>query len=476
LTKAYENLVDEGSFNPSDDSSTSRDPLEYPGYREALATARERTGASESVASGRARIGGHEVEVAAFDFGFLGGSMGEATGEILARALERAGESGRPFVLRASTGGARMQEGMRSLIQMPKVVAARIELQTNNVPFISVLAHPTTGGVFASLASLGDVTYAHAGATVGFAGPRVAESFTGRPLSENSHTAESALGHGLVDGVFDEREERAVVANALDVLATDTPEPVSEPPRASESATSDAWEVVQAARAGDRLNPAAVVNELTDAHAELRGDRMGTDDRAVVCALARVSGRRCLLVALDRTLPPSAAGFRKATRSLEVASRLGLPVVTLVDTRGADPSEESEASGVAGAIANLFATMLSLAVPVVSIVTGEGGSGGALAFATADTLVAYGDSFFSVIGPEGAAQILWRDTNRAPEAARLLRLTAHDLKKLGIADEIVAGPLDSQSLRRVVAYHLDRAASGGPSDLASERRRRWRSL
>jgi acetyl-CoA carboxylase carboxyl transferase subunit beta len=281
----------------------------------------------------------------------------------------------------------------------------------------------------------------------------------------------------LVDAIIDESEERVAVTEALGVLVPDVPEAIPEPPRSEGSESVDAWDVVQTARSSDRLNPATSLHRIADTMIELRGDRMGTDDRAVVCALARVAGRRCVIVALDRTLSPAAPGFRKAIRAVGIAGRLGLPVVSLVDTRGADPSEESEASGVAGAIAQLFEKMLTLPVPVLSVVTGEGGSGGALAFASGDALVAYESSFFSVIGPEGAAQILWRDPSRAPEAARLLQLTAHDLKRLSIADEVVGEPLDAESLRRVVAYHLDRAAGGGsPPDLARARRGRWRSL
>ena len=476
MTKPYETLVDEGSFNERDSDVVSVDPLDYPSYPDARHTAQDRSGSSESVIAGAARIEGRDVEIATFDFGFFGGSMGEASGERLARAMERAAEGNKPFVLRTATGGARMQEGMRSLVQMPKVVAARIELARAGVPFIAVLGHPTTGGVLASLGGLADVTFASEGATIGFAGPRVAETFMGRALGENSHTAASALANGLVDEVVDQSSERSAVARVLAVMESDAPADVGAPADA-DVAPDDAWDAVAAARAETRLNPATALGDICDLHLELRGDRSGSDDRAVVSAIARVAGRRCIVIALDRQLSPAAGGFRKAQRVVELAGRLHLPIATLVDPRGADPSEDSESAGVAWEIARLFEAMLSTDSPIVSVVTGEGGSGGALAFATADVVIAYDHSFFSVIGPEGAAQILWRDPSRAPEAARLLKVTAHDLKRLGIADSVVAEPLDGASLRGVVAYHLDRAArAGSAEDTAAARRRRWRTL
>ena len=477
LKQPLAGLVDEGSFVEHDNELETDDPLDFPGYAAAVSDARERTHTQESVVTGTALIAGRAVEIAMFEFGFFGGSMGEVTGERLARGLERSAREHRPFLLRTATGGARMQEGMRSLAQMPKVVVARMELARAGVPFIALLGHPTTGGVLASLGALADLTFASSGATVGFAGPRVAEAFTGRPLRDDSHTAESALANGLVDDVIGPDQERDALISALALFDHDAPEDLGPPHRAEHPQALDEWEVVQAARSETRLNASEAIDEVCDRFVELRGDRSGTDDRALVAALGRIGGRKAVVLAFDRTRPPAAGAFRKARRCVEIAVRLRLPIVTLVDTRGADPSEESEAQGVAWQIARLFESILAADVPVVSILTGEGGSGGALAFAVGDVLVAYAHSFFSVIGPEGAAQILWRAAERAPEAARALKVSAHDLVRLGIADEVVAEPLSSESLRRVLAYHLDRLAGneapGGRP--ARDRRMRWRS-
>lgn len=369
-----------------------------------------------------------------------------------------------------------MQEGMRALVQMPKVVTARLALARSRQPMIAILGDPTTGGVLASVGALADVTVAEEGATVGFAGPRVVEAFTGRAVSESSHTAQSAMMSGLVDMVIPADGVRDYVARVLRVLARD-PVPSPEPPDPPVSTEAgDAWESVETARSPGRTRAPHFLVAISDATVQLRGDRAGTQDPAVVTSIARVAGRPFMAIALDKQFTPGPGGFRKARRCIEIAGRLGIPIVTIVDTRGADPSEGSEREGIAWEIARLFEAMLTIQVPILSIVTGEGGSGGALAFAAADVLLAYESSVFSVIGPELAAEILWRDPSRAPDAARRLRLTAHDLLDLGIADALLAEPFTAESLIRAVAYHLaeldERSVSN--EELTARRQRRWR--
>lgn len=462
-------LVDDGSWEPVADGLQSTDPLGFPGYETALRQARHR----ESVVAGPGLAGGAPVEYARFDFGAFGGSMGEVAGERLARSMERAAERGVPFLLHTATGGARMQEGMRSLIQMTKVVVARRRLTDAHQPFIAYLGHPTTGGVLASLAGLADVTLAETGATLGFAGPRVAERFTGVQVDPRSHRAESALWHGLVDEVVDPSEAADAIAGIVATLAPDDPQPASEPPAVEADEAVDAWVMVERSRSPERPAAHELLLGCTEQMVALRGDRAGGDDPAIDTAIARIAGRRAVVIALDRERSPTPSAYRKARRALRVAEGLGIPVVTLIDTRGADPSEDSESDGIAWAIAETFAAMLSLGVPSVAIVTGEGGSGGALALAVADHLVAYEHAIFSVIGPELAAEILWKDPTRAPEAARSLRLTAYDLVRLGIADGLVAEPLDADSVRQTIAYHLARLCNGGQGP-PERRNDRWR--
>ncbi|MFN2595286.1 MAG: carboxyl transferase domain-containing protein, partial [Actinomycetota bacterium] len=448
-------LYDEGSFRPVD-GPTSQDPLAYPGYLDDLGAAGERAGTDESVVAGPARVGGYDVELAQFVFPFMGGSMGEASGERLALALERAADRKVPMVLRTETGGARMQEGMRSLVQMPKILAVRRALSAAAQPLIAILGNPTTGGVLASIAADADVAVAEAGATVGFAGPRVVARATGSPPPADSHTARAAFDNGLVDMVVASDGIRDYVARALRTLAPDTPDPVEPPDSLSkDEAKRDAAEAVKTLRSSPPPRAPHLTVAMSDSSIQLRGDRAGTQDPALVTSLERVAGRRALVMALDSKFAPGPGAYRKARRCLAIAQRLQIPVVTIVDTEGADPSPRSEAGGIAWEISSLTQDMLGAEVPTLAIVTGHGGSGGALAFAATDVLLAYEGAVFSVIAVDLAAEILWRDASRSAEAARLLDPTARRLVELGIADGLLAEPVSAESLRRAVAYHLD---------------------
>jgi acetyl-CoA carboxylase carboxyl transferase subunit beta len=325
------------------------------------------------------------------------------------------------------------------------------------------------------VAGSADITVAESGATVAFAGPRVAARFLGRPRDPATNTAEAAFKNGLVDMVLSPEQIRDYVSRALKTLASDEPETVEPPPSPTDRAI-DAWEAVTAARAPDRYRAPDLTVAISEASVQLRGDRAGGQDPAIVSSIERIAGRRAVVLAMDRKFVPGPAAYRKARRSLDIAARLDLPVVTIVDTRGADPSETSESAGLPWEISATFTAMLEVPVPTLCIVSGEGGSGGALALATTDVLVAYEDSIFSVIGPDLAAEILWRDASREREAAELLKLTGADLVRLGIADELVAAPLDGPSLRRTVAYHLGHLAhrTGSPEELLRQRRERWR--
>src|SRR5215510_2612048 len=215
-------LVDRGSFRERDADVRAADPLEFRDhvpYPARLAAARTATGHAEAVVTGTARIGGHPAAVGVFDFAFLGGSMGSAVGERLTRLIEHAAERRLPLVVVSASGGARMQEGIFSLLQMAKVTAALARLRARRVPFLSVLTDPTTGGVAASLALLGDVNLAEPGALIGFAGPRVIEQTIHQKLPAGFQRAEFVLEHGMLDLIVPRPVLRATLARLLDLLA-----------------------------------------------------------------------------------------------------------------------------------------------------------------------------------------------------------------------------------------------------------------
>jgi acetyl-CoA carboxylase carboxyl transferase subunit beta len=214
-------LVDAGSFDETEAGITSVDPLHFAAskpYTESLEKARAATGLAEAVITGRATIGGNPVVIGAMDFRFIGASMGSAVGEKIARAFTLAEREGRGVVLIVASGGARMQEGMLSLLQMAKTSAAAERLAEARLPYISILTNPTTGGVTASFAVLADVIFAEPGALVGFAGPRLVEQTIRRSVPKGFQSAESLAEHGMLDGVVPRDELRDLTATVLGYL------------------------------------------------------------------------------------------------------------------------------------------------------------------------------------------------------------------------------------------------------------------
>src|SRR6185295_1353258 len=212
-------LVDEGSWHELDIGLRSADPLEFEQYRDRLELAAKKAGPLEAVRSGFARLDGMPVDLAVMDFSFMGGSMGSVVGEKIARLTRRSVEKGIPLIIVSTSGGARMQEGALSLMQMAKTTVEIARLQRAGIPFISVLTNPTTGGVSASYAMQGDVILAEPGAVVGFAGPRVIKQTIGQDLPPGFQTAEFLLEHGMIDAVVPRSELRDTTAQLLRHMA-----------------------------------------------------------------------------------------------------------------------------------------------------------------------------------------------------------------------------------------------------------------
>jgi len=432
------------------------DPLGWPGYAEVLRDLPP----GDSVVTGRAAAGRARYVVIAGRFDVLGGSMGAVHGERVVRAYRRAALEKLPVVVLASSGGARLQEGMVALGQMLRTAAAARAHSRAGLLSLAIFRPPTTGGVLASYAALADLRAAQPGATVGFAGPRVVEVMTGAPPPPYSHTAESAYAVGLVDALLAPADQAAWVEAALGVRDHRLPgRPALAPssPDAPPPPGAGPWAEVVRARARTRTTGVDHAARMCDAWVELRGT-----DPTVRAGLARIGRRPLVVIANDRRAGsgrPGPAGYRLARRALGLAGRLGMPLLTLVDTPGADPGPGSEAEGIAAEIAETFAAMAEAPVPTVSLCVGEGGSGGALALAAADRLLMLEHAVFSVIGPEGAAAILARDPAQAARYADRLRLTAADVAALGVADAVVPEG-DTAVIDAAVADALGRAVPG----------------
>jgi acyl-CoA carboxylase subunit beta len=492
-------LADPESFKPSNPTLVSVDPLVFTdrvSYRDRLERARRETGLNEAVVTGTARINGRDCVLAVSDFNFMGGSMGSVVGEKVALALELAAERRYPFIGVVASGGARMQEGMLSLVQMGKTVAAAMRLHQAGVPSVTVLTNPTTGGVYASFATQGDFLFAEPGALIGFAGPRVIEQLTGEPPPAGTHTAEFLLQHGQLDGVVDRARLRGVLATLLQLFHARGRSEVRtphEPYRPTNVSPNSAWPEVQLARRDDRPTSADYIRRLMPQFVELRGDRVFGDDLAVIAGIGDLAGMTVCAIGQERghgdpsrnggRLKPE--GFRKAARVMRLAAELRMPLLTFIDTPGAHLDYESEARGLAGALSSCLANMSVLPVPVVSVVIGEGGSGPALALGVADRILMQQHAVYSVIAPEGAAAIVHRDAARAQEIADALKMTAYDCLVLGVVDAIVPEPENGAHtdpdyaallLRGEVVSSLIELRKRDPRRLVEERWRKFRRM
>jgi len=455
-------LLDEGSFNDLSSEISPVDPLGFADskpYSARLEEAQRKTGRSEGALYGTGTIGGLPLVIAAMDFAFIGGSMGSGVGEAITRAAELALERREPLLVISASGGARMQEGCVSLMQLAKTSQAVGRLNEEGILFISLLTDPTYGGVSASFATLGDLLVSEPGSYIGFAGPKVIEQTIRQKLPDGFQTAAFLLEHGQLDLVEARETLRVSLRKILGLHATagggagalpevDGPPPITDP---AQLPARDPWEVVQLARHVDRPNTLEYISQVFDDFQELFGDRLFQQDAAIVGGLAKLGERTVMVVGhqkghttqemMERNFGmPNPEGYRKALRLMRYAAKFGMPIVTLVDTPGAYPGLGAEERGQSIAIAQSIMEMSRFRVPTVVIVTGEGGSGGALALAVGDRVLMMENSYYSVISPEGCSTILFKDAAQAPRAAAALRVTAPDLLGLKIMDGIVPEP------------------------------------
>ncbi len=443
-------LVDPGTFVSWDEPVTAAPPDAE--YRASLLRARERTGTDEAVLTGLARIGGEQVALVASEFGFLGGSIGVATAERITRAVERATAARLPLIALPVSGGTRMQEGSAAFLCMLRITAAVQAHRAAGLPYLTYLRNPTMGGVFASWGTLGHLVFAEPGARLGFLGPRVYEELRGVELPPEVQRAETLAERGLVDAVVAPEELREVLRRSLSVL-TRRAFPSTPPPAPPSTGTytdtdtdtdpaerPDAWRAVLRTRRPDRPGTRELLRRTTEELVLL--DAPGGRDGALVRALAVLDGQPAVIVGQQRQAgaqerPFTAADLRAVRRTARFAEQLGLPLVTVVDTAGAELSVQAELDGVAVEIAHCLTTLLSLRTPVLAVLLGQGSGGGALALLPADHVIAAGNAWLAPLPPEGASAIVHRDGTHAPDLARTQGIGAHDLAAVGLVDTVV---------------------------------------
>ena len=497
-------LADPGSFEEWNQELPVVNPLDFPEYEQKLWEVKESTGLNEAVVTGKITIDGIPTAIGVCDARFLMSSMGHNLGEKIARMAERAADEKLPVILYACSGGARMQEGIISLMQMVKTSEALGRLQESGQLFISVLTDPTMGGVTASFAMLGDIILAEPGALIGFTGQRVIQQTIGGKLPEGFQRSEFLLKHGFTDAIVPRRDQRAVLAHILRLhvkgaaeLASETA-PVFEEAervdeftreevapkkapgildaaanalqnlqrlalghrtekeeesetRVSEGGLRSAWETVKLSRAKDRAHAKDYIDALFPDFMELHGDRCYGDDEAVIGGIASFHGIPVTVIGIQKGRDflenkrrnfamPNPEGYRKALRLMKQAEHFKRPVICFVDTPGAYCGVGAEERGQGQAIAENLQKMAALKTPILAIVIGEGSSGGALGVATANEVWMMENAVYSILSPEGFAAILYRDAKQAELAAENMRLTSRDLLELGVIEKIIPEP------------------------------------
>ena len=492
--RRIEMIADENSFEEWDMDLQTENPLDYKGYEEKIEKLQEKTGLREAVVTGKATILGEPAVLAVCDGRFMMASMGEIVGEKITRAVERATRQELPVIIFACSGGARMQEGIVSLMQMAKTSAALKRHSDAGLLYISVLTDPTTGGVTASFAMLGDIILAEPKALIGFAGPRVIEQTIGQKLPKGFQRSEFLLEHGFIDQIVERPKMRETLGRILEFhgkVQTDIEDTIDKTARETASQTGDqavdratgkivskttvhtvdeikskdsedivdkaqtqkinAWDRVLLSRRKNRPVGSDYIRMLFQDFTEFHGDRLYGDDPAIIGGIAYFKERPVTVIAQEKGTNtkenimrnfamPSPEGYRKALRLMKQAEKFHRPVICFVDTPGAFCGLEAEERGQGEAIARNLYELSGLKTPVLSIVIGEGGSGGALALAVADEVWMLENSIYSILSPEGFASILWKDSTKAKEAAKVMKLTADDLKKMGVIECVLEEP------------------------------------
>nr|WP_314098549.1 acetyl-CoA carboxylase, carboxyltransferase subunit beta [uncultured Lachnoanaerobaculum sp.] len=505
--RRIEMLVDDGSFIEWNKTMPISNPLDFPDYETKLEEERQKSKLNEAVVTGEATIGNVRTAIAVCDARFMMSSMGRVVGEKITAAVEKATEEKMPIIIFSCSGGARMQEGMISLMQMAKTSAALKRHHEAGQLFISFLTDPTMGGVSASFAMLGDIILAEPKALIGFAGPRVIAQTIGTKLPEGFQSAEFLLEHGFIDAIVERSEQRSVLKKILRAHTSgfkkvtrqesqdENTEKVAEK-RPKVKAPKTAWDSVLLSRRPDRPTAKDYIDRMFSFFLELHGDRLSGDDGAIVGGIANYYGKPVMVVAEQKGKSikenkirnfgmPNPSGYRKALRLMKHAQKFNMPIICIVDTPGAFCGIEAEEKGQAEAIARALFEMSDMTVPILSVVIGEGGSGGALALAVANEVWMLEHSIYSILSPEGFASILYKDAKKSKEAAEVMKITSKELLALGVIDRVIKEdiPLTVDTMDTVIEEMVsnmddffEKNSSKSKEEIAEDRYNRFRKF
>lgn len=457
--KRISSIADNDSFCEWDNNLTFDKPMNNAAYSKKIFEVSTKCGLNEAIITGTIRIDGIPIAIGVMDTRFMMASMGFVVGEKVTRLFEKAKKKKLPVLLFCCSGGARMQEGIISLMQMEKTASAIKQYSKKGLLYISVLTDPTMGGVTASFATLADIIIAEKDATIGFAGPRVIEQNTGVKLPKNFQTANFQFEHGFVDSVVSREEMKTYISKIIRLHCNKG----FKKRRKAYTQTKvqnklknelGAWEIVKKARDINRPTSLDYINGIFKDFVELHGDRVFGDDHAVVGGIAKLYGMTVTVIGQQKGKKsikdsiyrnwgmPSPSGFRKALRLMKYAEKFKHPIILFVDTIGAACGIDAEEQGQGFVIADILKEASAIKVPILSIIHGEGGSGGALAFSVANEIWILENAVYSILTPEGYASILWKDNSKAAKAAEEMKMTSEDLYKMKIVDKIYYEPND----------------------------------
>jgi acetyl-CoA carboxylase carboxyl transferase subunit beta len=493
-------LADPKTFKETHKFLSSVFPLSFSSkgtYQNMLSKSQSRTGLTEAAVTGRCKIDGIEIAIVVLDFGFMGGSMGSVVGEKIALALEEAARKDLPLIALVTGGGTRTQEGVLSLMQMAKTVTAANRLKEKGLPFLVVLANPSTGQAYASFANLADVIFAEPGSLIGLSPLRTLQGLSKQPLPLDAHTSEAHLAHGLLDNVIDREGLHTRIATVLKILTgqksehddlKDLLKTEVDPPKEPE-----AWEAVNVARHAERPSAMVYMRSILEPFVELHGDRLNSDDRSVIGGIGYLLGEPIAIIGQQRRPPINGEkyhvypdGLRKAQRIINLATRFKLPLITLVDTQGADPGLEAEEQGIGNAIANTLSLMLDVPTPVITVIIGEGGSEGALALGLSDRTLMQQYAIYSPISMNRYFGNNYPEEQTIDrQAAETMMLTAQDCEYLGIIDHVIPEPEmgahdnpreASRDMQLALTKTLARLSKQSENKLLKNRYKRFRKM
>ena len=438
-----ENTFKELSFNKIDISKKCN-------YEDRINKAKENTDLNEAIIIGTCSIGGIKVVLGVMESKFMMGTLSVSVGEIITSAFEYASVNKLPVILFCASGGARIQEGVFSLVQMAKVNAAIKRHSDKGLLYISCLTNPTMGGVTASFGLLGDINIAEKNSQIGFAGKSIIENLYNEILDSNFQTEQYNENNGMIDIIADRKDIRNILLDLLKMINDNNKVVRIDNKDENKSKTNDdLLETLKNARDIDRFKGKDYLISIFDKYIELKGDRINSNDTSILSGIGNIENKSFIFNIQNkgRTLKENREtnygltrpeGYRKALRISKIAEKFNIPIINIIDSAGADPSIYSEKNGQAIAIADCLYTFSDLKTIIISIVVGEGSSGGALALSVCDSIGMLQKSIYTVISPESYLKIMHKEEQVSNELLKSMRFTANDLFEDKIIDEVIS--------------------------------------